>query len=171
MRRNPRQRCQAWLVAVAVVFFTVGARAQGDGSAATEPGPVAEGSDPLSLDQGGRLYGDFGEYQVAAGIAADNPHAGIETIAVTVQKRSQTLQEVPAAVSAISGQQLDAAGVTQVQDIQTFVPNMHFGQERGEAKITSGGVTTDPTAPIVPGQCDRSRPASKACNAGRRSAI
>ena len=69
------------------------------------------------------------------------PHAGIETITVTVQKRSQTLQEVPAAASAILGQQLDAAGITQVQDIQVFVPSMHYGQERGEAKITIRGVS------------------------------
>jgi iron complex outermembrane receptor protein len=141
MRWNHRRRGQARLVAVAVVFFTFGAGAQGDDSAAAVPGPAAEGSDPLSPGQDGRLDADLGESEVAAANADDDPHAGIETITVTAQKRSQTLQEVPAAVSAISGQQLDAAGITQVQDIQTLVPNMHFGQERGEAKITIRGVS------------------------------
>ncbi len=139
MRWSHRRRGQARIVAVAVVFLAFGAGAQGDDSAAT--GPVADGSDPLSPDQGGRLYDDLGEYEVAVANADDDPHAGIETITVTAQKRSQTLQEVPAAVSAISGQQLDAAGITQVQDLQALVPNMQFGQERGEAKITIRGVS------------------------------
>ncbi len=141
MRRNLRQRSQAWLVALAVAFFTSGAGAQDDGSAATDAGPGADGSALLSSDPVDRSYDDLGEYEVAAVDAAGNPHAGIETITVTAQKRSQTLQEVPAAVSAISGQRLDAAGITQVQELQTLVPNMHFGQERGEAKITIRGVS------------------------------
>ncbi|MBW2494269.1 MAG: TonB-dependent receptor, partial [Deltaproteobacteria bacterium] len=45
------------------------------------------------------------------------------------------------AASAVTGRQLDAAGISQMQDIQTFVPNMHYGQERGEAKITIRGVS------------------------------
>jgi iron complex outermembrane receptor protein len=73
--------------------------------------------------------------------ADDEAHSGIETITVTVQKRSQSLQAVPAAASALSGQQIDAAGISQVQDIQAYVPSMHFGQERGEAKITLRGVS------------------------------
>jgi iron complex outermembrane receptor protein len=48
---------------------------------------------------------------------------------------------VPAAASAISGRQLETAGITQVQDIQAVIPSMHFGQERGEAKITIRGVS------------------------------
>jgi iron complex outermembrane receptor protein len=141
MRGNHRWRGQARLVAVAVAFCTFGAGAQGDDSAPADLGPVAEGSDPLSTDQGDRLSDDLGTYAVAAVSAANNPRAGIETITVTVQKRSQTLQEVPAAVSAISGPQLDAAGITQVQDIQALVPNMHFGHERGEAKVTIRGIS------------------------------
>jgi iron complex outermembrane receptor protein len=152
MRRNLRQRGQAWLIAIAVVFFTFAAGAQDDGSAAADAGPIAESSGPLSSDPVDRFHDDFGEYEVAAVNAADDPRAGIETITVTAQKRTQRLQEVPAAVSAISGQQLDAVGITQVQDVQVLVPNMHFGQERGEAKITIRGVSnahrTDPSTAI-----------------------
>jgi iron complex outermembrane receptor protein len=152
MRRKLRQRGHAWLVAVAVVFSTFGAGAQDDGSAPTDAGPIVKSGDPPPSDPVDRFYADFGEYDVAAASAAGNPHAGIETISVTAQKRSQTLQEVPVAVSAISGAQLDAAGITHVQDVQTVVPNMHFGQERGEAKITIRGVSnahrTDPSTAV-----------------------
>ena len=118
MSWTDRRRGQAWLLVVAVAFFPFGARAQDDG-----------------------LDGGLGESELADVRADDEPHAGIETITVTVQKRSQKLQEVPAAASAILGQQLDAAGITQLQDIQAFVPSMHYGQERGEAKITIRGVS------------------------------
>jgi iron complex outermembrane receptor protein len=152
MRRNLRQRGHAWLVAIAVVFFTVGAGAQDAGPAAMDASPIVKSGDPPPADPGDRFYDDFGEYDVAVASAAGNPHAGIETISVTAQKRSQTLQEVPVAVSAITGAQLDAAGITHVQDVQTVVPNMHFGQERGEAKITIRGVSnahrTDPSTAV-----------------------
>ncbi len=118
LRWNDRRRGQAWLLVVAVALFPFGAGAQDEG-----------------LDDG------LGESELADVSADGEPHAGIETITVTVQKRSQSLQEVPAAASAILGRQLDAAGITQVQDLHTLVPNMHYGQERGEAKITIRGVS------------------------------
>jgi iron complex outermembrane receptor protein len=139
-------------VAFAVVLFAFGAAAQGDGSAATDPGRIAEGGDSLSPDRDDHLSDGAGAYQVAAARAGFDTHAGIETIAVTAQKRSQILQDVPAAVSAMSGEQLDAAGISHVQDVQTLVPNMHFGHERGEAKITIRGISnaqgTDPSTAI-----------------------
>ena len=118
MRWNDRLRGQAWLLVVAVAFFPLGAGAQDE-----------------ELDDG------LGESETAEVSADDEAHAGIETITVTVQKRSQSLQQVPAAASAILGQQLDSAGITHLQDIQALVPSMHFGQERGEVKITIRGVS------------------------------
>jgi iron complex outermembrane receptor protein len=118
MRWNDRRGGQVWLLVVAVAFFPFGAGAQDEG------------------------FGDgLGESELPEVSADGGPHAGIETITVTVQKRSQTLQEVPAAASAILGPQLDAAGITQLQDIQAFIPSMHYGQERGDAKITIRGVS------------------------------
>jgi len=118
MSWNDRRRGQAWLLVVAVVFFPLGAGAQDED-----------------------LGDDLDESEIADVSADGGLQEGIEEITVTVQKRSQTLQEVPAAASAIVGAQLDAAGITQMQDIQTFIPSMHFGQERGEAKITIRGVS------------------------------
>ena len=46
MRRNLRQRSHACLVAIAVVFFTFGAGAQDNGSAAMDAGPIAKSDDP-----------------------------------------------------------------------------------------------------------------------------
>jgi len=118
MTWNDRRGGHVWLPAIAVALFAFGARAQ-----------------DAALD------GDTAEHELADVSADDEPNAGIETITVTVQKRSQSLQEVPAAASAILGEQLDAAGIMQVQDIQAFVPSMHYGEERGEAKITIRGIS------------------------------
>ena len=67
---------------------------------------------------------------------------GVEEIVVTAQKREQSLQEVPAAVSAFTEGQLDEAGIYQMQDLAFQVPNLHFGQEQGSARITIRGVST-----------------------------
>jgi len=141
MRWNHRQRGRARLVIAAVVFLAFGAGAERDGSAAADLARAAEGSEPVAADQDAHLPDDLGENHAVAASGGGEPHAGIETITVTAQKRSQNLQEVPAAVSAITRRQLDAAGITQIEDIQALVPNMHFGQERGEAKITIRGVS------------------------------
>jgi len=129
MRWSDRRFGQAWILVVAVASAPLAALAEDEDSA----------------DAGG-------EHQIAAVSAASNPYAGIETITVTAQKRSQAEQEVPLAVSAVSGQQLDADGITHLPGIQTLVPNMHFGQERGEAKITIRGVSnahrTDPSTAV-----------------------
>jgi iron complex outermembrane receptor protein len=132
MRSIDRRSGHVWLLIVAVAFFPFGARAQDD---ELDDRLGEYESEDLSADEG---LGEDGLPDVSA---RGGPHAGIETITVTVQKRSQTLQQVPAAASAMLGLDLDAAGITQIQDIQVFVPSMHFGQERGEAKITIRGVS------------------------------
>ena len=52
---------------------------------------------------------------------------GIEEIVVTAQKREQSLQNVPASITAFSGDTLDRNGVRQVADFFRSVPGLHFG--------------------------------------------
>jgi iron complex outermembrane receptor protein len=130
MRSTDHWGGRVWLFAVAAAFafFPCGARAQ-------DAGPDEYASEDASVDAG------LGKDELKEVSANGEPHEGIEVLTVTVRKRSQTLQEVPAAASAMSGVDLDTAGITQIQDIQVFVPGMHYGQERGEAKITIRGVS------------------------------
>jgi len=51
--------------------------------------------------------------------------AQIDEIIVTAQKRTESLQDVPIAVSAISGDELDNLGVQQASDILTLFPNLN----------------------------------------------
>jgi len=48
---------------------------------------------------------------------------GIEDIVVTAQFREQNLQQTPLAISAFSGELLEARGATDTNDIDMFVPN------------------------------------------------
>jgi iron complex outermembrane receptor protein len=64
---------------------------------------------------------------VAIGIAgpalAQDEEDGIERIIVTAQYREQDLQETPLAISAFSGDLLEARGAADTNDIDMFVPN------------------------------------------------
>ena len=53
-----------------------------------------------------------------------------EEIVVVAQKREQNIMDVPVAVSAVSGQQIDDAGIKDVFDLQQNVPGLIIGQSQ-----------------------------------------
>ena len=64
----------------------------------------------------------------------------IGELIVTAQKRSESVQTVPAAISAISGANLDQRGIANVEDLQYPVPSFHSGTLTGSTGITIRGV-------------------------------
>lgn len=73
-------------------------------------------------------------------------------IIVTASKRSQTLIEVPGAIGAIGGEDLQNRGFTQVTDLQLLAPSIVAGQGRsGDTAIAIRGVglTVTGSAPGV----------------------
>jgi len=63
---------------------------------------------------------------VAALITPAVAQAALEEIIVTAQKREQSLQDVPIAISAISGDALKAAVVTDIFDLRAAVPALEI---------------------------------------------
>ena len=51
-------------------------------------------------------------------------HAQLEEVIVTAQKREQSLQDVPISVSAMSGDQLNAAGVNTIEGLAKIMPSL-----------------------------------------------
>lgn len=51
---------------------------------------------------------------------------GLQEIVVTAQKREQNLQDVPAAVSVVSGAQFEDRGGVNIQSLQQLVPSLNF---------------------------------------------
>ncbi|WP_237748913.1 TonB-dependent receptor [Sphingobium sp. ba1] len=64
---------------------------------------------------------------------ADAP-SGMADIIVTAQKRAQNLQSVPAAISAIGGEELQARGIAQTADLMGSMPNLQVTSAYGDTQ-------------------------------------
>ncbi|ARD46744.1 TonB-dependent receptor [Colwellia sp. PAMC 21821] len=73
---------------------------------------------------------------------------GLEVIEVTAQKRVQNLQELPTAVSVFNAQALADKGITDVEDLSVYTPNMQIsetpGGSTGATIAIRGSVTINP---------------------------
>lgn len=72
---------------------------------------------------------------------------GIGDIVVTAQRRSERLQDVPAAIAALDSTQLQSAGVVSTQDLQLVVPGLFFTQTVFSPAPTIRGIGTRGTNP------------------------
>src|SRR5882724_11385418 len=55
----------------------------------------------------------------------------LETVVVTVQKRAENLQDVPIAVTALSGEQLEKAGIGNTQALVAVTPGLSIPDNAG----------------------------------------
>ena len=73
----------------------------------------------------------------------------IDEIIVTVQKRSQVIQDIPAAVTVIDGETLLARGVTTLADLQNLVPSIRLQKESASTEIYIRGVGSTLDVPMI----------------------
>ena len=75
----------------------------------------------------------------------------LEEVVVTAQKREQNIQDVPIAITAFTGAQMEALGVTQSFDIAAFTPGVHIsGNLAGQnTQFTIRGVTQNDFTDII----------------------
>jgi iron complex outermembrane recepter protein len=66
--------------------------------------------------------------------AAAEDEAGLTEIVVTAQKRSQNLQDVPAAISAFSADDLVQRGVSETSDLMGTLPNLQVTSAYGDTQ-------------------------------------
>ena len=71
------------------------------------------------------------------GTAYDNV---IEEIVVTAFKRTQSLQDIPSAISVIGRQDLEEKGIKDMYDLQFTVPSLHYEEYIGGANISIRGI-------------------------------
>jgi len=73
---------------------------------------------------------------------------GIGDIVVTAQKRSENVQNVPIAISAVSSAYLDSRGVDSIDKLGTIAPNMKIERAPGSKTVSQisirGSVTINP---------------------------
>lgn len=74
----------------------------------------------------GNLYAQSNNSQKSEPAAVRDTRT-IEEVVVTAQRREQRLQDVPLTITAMSGDQLDKAGITNIFDLQNVVSGLTFG--------------------------------------------
>ncbi len=62
----------------------------------------------------------------APAFAQETPDSGRDVVIITANKRAENLQEVPVAVTAIGGEQLQDLGVTDVLDLNALAPSLQI---------------------------------------------
>jgi outer membrane receptor protein involved in Fe transport len=70
-------------------------------------------------------------------------------VVVTAQKRTERLQDVPVAVSAVSGETLEAVHATSLADYAAYIPSLQvisFLGQPGQVNLALRGITTGSTA-------------------------
>ncbi len=94
---------------------------------------------------------------VGVAVAADTDTGGIEEIVVTAQRRSESLQNVPITIQALTGDTLKQLNVTSFDDLLRFTPNVTFSGNgpgtgnifiRGLSSGGSGNQSQSTTAPF-----------------------
>jgi iron complex outermembrane receptor protein len=88
------------------------------------------------------------------GLAADQPPPALEEIIVTAQKRAQSVQDVPLAVTAVSQEMMVDQGIYDIVDLQRAVPSLTVVEGYNRANQTAiviRGIGTIGTQPAFEG--------------------
>ena len=102
----------------------------------------------LSLALAGTLMcGQALAAQPAENSEADDPFT--EEIVVTGLRRSATVLETPAAITALGAQELNAKGISDIADIQYLVPSLQYGEFLGRRQVAIRGIGEFVEAPGV----------------------
>ena len=64
----------------------------------------------------------------------------LEEVIVTAQKREQSLQDVPIAVAAMSGEKINDVGIQDLEELTLYIPNVNINQGRGAPNLFIRGV-------------------------------
>ena len=64
----------------------------------------------------------------------------LEEVIVTAQKRAESLQDVPISVSAMSGEKINNTGITNLQELTLYIPNVNINQGQAQPNLYIRGV-------------------------------
>ena len=126
MRRNRRirhdeGRAGLWL-ALLFTSTSLPAIANAADQAATASAAVAATAAPVTTSSGGDSAAQVGE------------------VVVTAERRSESVEKVPASITALDRAALDARGISNVDALQFGVPSLTFDRDLGETQIFIRGV-------------------------------
>ena len=67
----------------------------------------------------------------------------IEELVVTAEKREQSLQDVPVAISAFTSEKRDLIGINTVADLTNFTPGLQYSSQTDRVSLRGVGRTTN----------------------------
>ena len=79
----------------------------------------------------------------AAAAPAAESGATIEELVVTAEKRSQSLQDVPIAISAFTSEHRDLVGINTIQDMTNFTPGLEYSSQLDRISLRGVGRLTN----------------------------
>ncbi|THD68367.1 TonB-dependent receptor plug domain-containing protein, partial [Phenylobacterium sp.] len=79
----------------------------------------------------------------AAAAPAAAAGSTIEELVVTAEKRSQSLQDVPVAISAYSSEMRDLKGINSIQDMTNFTPGLAYSSQLDRISLRGVGRLTN----------------------------
>lgn len=95
----------------------------------------------ISCALGALMVGSAGA--VFAQTAPDNNAGGVTDIIVTAQRRDESIQKVPMTVQALTGDSLSKLGLTNVDELLKFTPNVVYSAPgAGQGQIIVRGLST-----------------------------
>ena len=77
---------------------------------------------------------------MALGSAYSSAQAALEEIVVTAQKREESLQDTPIAVSAFTAMAIEDKGIDNISQVADYTPNMVFDTTAPVSGVSSGAV-------------------------------
>jgi iron complex outermembrane recepter protein len=80
---------------------------------------------------------------LAAHAQAQSPAGTLEEIVVTAQKRAESLQDVPVAVTTLSGDAVRELAIVDIEGLAVQTPSFAFSKAGGEAQVYIRGVGTN----------------------------
>ncbi len=102
---------------------------------------IAMGASAVFMLVGSAAFADIEAADVPAAAAANQREStGLEEIVVTAQRRSESLQSVPIAVSAVTGAQLEARGLNDIVSLSTAIPSLMISIDGNSATVFLRGV-------------------------------
>jgi iron complex outermembrane recepter protein len=101
------------------------------------PAPLAVVALAVALGAGGNVARAQEAAAANAGPGASPAPGELQEVVVTAQKREQNQQDVPISVIALSGQQLQDAGVTNIKNMAVLTPGITVTSTTSEASTTA----------------------------------
>ena len=86
------------------------------------------------------LYTAAASLALAASAPALSQGLTLEEIVVTATKRTEGLQEVPIAISVMGGEEISEKGLTKMEDLAAYMPNVHVSEASAGTQLFIRGI-------------------------------